>query len=85
MTALALAQGRLAAIKERTPDKRTALEEADVEFIAFCHEVLRESEAIVQAELSMDIPNGYVIQRATRLARKALLAKGEIKRLRGER
>lgn len=82
--ALSLAAPRLRVIEGSKHNPRHGLaDEADIEFMAFCDEVLREMEAVVQAEIGMDIPNGYVIQRATRIARKALLAKGEIKRLRG--
>ena len=63
--------------------RRVYAEEADIEFVAFCDEVGRHMDRIVRAELAQDIPSGYVIHEAQRIAHKAGRAKAELIRLRG--
>ena len=61
----------------RKPDKRSARDEATVELIAFMDEVILACHAIVNAELSRDIPSARVINEAHRISYKAIAARAE--------
>ena len=67
----------------RKPDRRSALEEAHIEAIAFCDEVEWAALEIVNAVTGLPVPSMKAINEALRMAHRAHAAKAELLALRG--
>lgn len=62
----------------RKPDRRSAAEEAHVEAVAFCDEVVSGAARIVDALFGLPVPSALAINEAMRLAYRAERAKAEL-------